>query len=95
MKGKHNRSLKVAVQGPDFMAHPLYIHTYIQYRVSPEPAFCVWILFRAENDRSTDAAVGMINNKAYNSVISDNAVHEAINYFRKSKILHHNNSSDK
>jgi hypothetical protein len=26
--GKHNRSLKVAVQGLDFMAHPL-IHTYI------------------------------------------------------------------
>jgi hypothetical protein len=26
---KHNRSLKVAVQGPDFMAHPLYIHTYM------------------------------------------------------------------
>jgi hypothetical protein len=25
--GKHNRSLKVAVQGLDFMAHPLYIHT--------------------------------------------------------------------
>jgi hypothetical protein len=24
---KHNRSLKVAVQGLDFMAHPLYIHT--------------------------------------------------------------------
>jgi hypothetical protein len=24
---KHNRSLKVAVQGSDFMAHPLYIHT--------------------------------------------------------------------
>jgi hypothetical protein len=26
---KHNRSLKVALQGLDFMAHPLYIHTYI------------------------------------------------------------------
>jgi hypothetical protein len=25
-EGKHNRSLKVVVQGPDFMAHPLYIH---------------------------------------------------------------------
>jgi hypothetical protein len=24
----HNRSLKVLVQGLDFMAHPLYIHTY-------------------------------------------------------------------
>jgi hypothetical protein len=24
---KHNRSLKVAVQGLDFMAHSLYIHT--------------------------------------------------------------------
>jgi hypothetical protein len=23
---KHNRSLKIAVQGLDFMAHPLYIH---------------------------------------------------------------------
>jgi hypothetical protein len=23
---KHNRSLKVAVQGPDLMAHPSYIH---------------------------------------------------------------------
>jgi hypothetical protein len=28
-KEKHNRSLKVKVQGPDFMAHPLYIHTYM------------------------------------------------------------------
>jgi hypothetical protein len=27
-KGKHNRSLKVAVQGPDLMAHPLDIHRY-------------------------------------------------------------------
>jgi hypothetical protein len=26
----HIRSLKVAVQGLDFMAHPLYIHTYIR-----------------------------------------------------------------
>jgi hypothetical protein len=26
--GKHNRSLKVLVQGLDFMAHPLYIHIY-------------------------------------------------------------------
>jgi hypothetical protein len=26
---KHNRSLKVAVQGPNFMAHPLYIYIYI------------------------------------------------------------------
>jgi hypothetical protein len=25
-KGKHNRSLKVAVQGPDLMAHPSYIN---------------------------------------------------------------------
>jgi hypothetical protein len=25
---EHNRSLKVAVQGLDFMAHPLYIHTW-------------------------------------------------------------------
>jgi hypothetical protein len=25
---KHNRSLKVMVQGLDFMAHPLYIHIY-------------------------------------------------------------------
>jgi hypothetical protein len=25
---KHNRSLKVAVQGPDFMAHPLYIQRF-------------------------------------------------------------------
>jgi hypothetical protein len=28
-RGKHNRSLKVAVQGLDFMAHHFYIHTYI------------------------------------------------------------------
>jgi hypothetical protein len=27
---KHNRTLKVAVQGLDFMAHPLYIHTNIR-----------------------------------------------------------------
>jgi hypothetical protein len=26
---KHNRSLKVAVQGLDFMAHPLYVHVLI------------------------------------------------------------------
>jgi hypothetical protein len=26
---EHNRSLKVAVQGLDFMAHSLYIHIYI------------------------------------------------------------------
>jgi hypothetical protein len=38
LKWKHNRSLKVAVQGSNFMAHPLYIHTregtrlqYIQF----------------------------------------------------------------
>jgi hypothetical protein len=30
VKLKHNRSLKVAEQGLDFMAQPLYIHTYIQ-----------------------------------------------------------------
>jgi hypothetical protein len=28
-KIEHNRSLKVAVQGLEFMAHPLYINTYI------------------------------------------------------------------
>jgi hypothetical protein len=28
LKLKENRSLKVAVQGPDFMAHSLYIHTH-------------------------------------------------------------------
>jgi hypothetical protein len=27
--GKNNRSLKVAVQGLDFMAHPVYVRTYI------------------------------------------------------------------
>jgi hypothetical protein len=27
-----NSSLKVVVQGLDFMAHPLYIHTYIVFR---------------------------------------------------------------
>jgi hypothetical protein len=26
-KGKHKISLKVAVQGPDLMSHPSYIHT--------------------------------------------------------------------
>jgi hypothetical protein len=26
---KHNRSLKVAVQGPDLMVHPSYTHKYI------------------------------------------------------------------
>jgi hypothetical protein len=26
-KGKHNRSLKVTMQGLGFVAHPLYIHT--------------------------------------------------------------------
>jgi hypothetical protein len=31
-KGKHNGSLKVAVQGPDLLAHPSYIYTYIQDR---------------------------------------------------------------
>jgi hypothetical protein len=67
----------------------------ITYRISREPACCVWFLFKGENDRSIDAAVGMINNKADNSVISDNAVHEAINYFRKSETLCYNDSSDK
>jgi hypothetical protein len=36
----------------------------------------------------------MITNKADNSVISDNAIHEATNYW-KSEILHYTNSSDK
>jgi hypothetical protein len=30
-KAKHNKSLKVAVQGPDFMAHP-YTHTHTHMR---------------------------------------------------------------
>jgi hypothetical protein len=29
MKRKHNKSSKTAVQGMVFVAHPLYIHTYI------------------------------------------------------------------
>jgi hypothetical protein len=27
--GKHNRSLKVAMQGPELLAHPSYIHTLL------------------------------------------------------------------
>jgi hypothetical protein len=40
-KRKHNRSLKVAVQGPDFMAHPLYLHTYI-HNIHREAYSCLW-----------------------------------------------------
>jgi hypothetical protein len=29
--GKHNRSLKVKVQGHDLMAHPSYIHSFIPH----------------------------------------------------------------
>jgi hypothetical protein len=37
-KGTHNRSLMIAVQGQDHLAHPSYIHTYVtsnESRVSP------------------------------------------------------------
>jgi uncharacterized membrane protein YdfJ with MMPL/SSD domain len=32
---KHNRSLKVMVQGLDFMAHPLYIHILVSQNIVP------------------------------------------------------------
>jgi hypothetical protein len=42
-KGKHNRSLNVAVQGLDFMANPLYIHTYIYTHIT-YTYIALWLL---------------------------------------------------
>jgi hypothetical protein len=44
LKWKHNRSLKVAVQGLNFMAHPIYIHTGI-FESFPGNGFWQWRFF--------------------------------------------------
>jgi hypothetical protein len=48
-KGKHNRSLKVALQGPDLLAHPhKYIHTYMRvlFCSGPRSVACVSFIIR-------------------------------------------------
>jgi hypothetical protein len=52
----HNRSLKVAVQGPDLMAHPSYTYTYIQDRLSHvhRDLWCVSFIARRVSRADSD-----------------------------------------